>query len=364
MNKLSVKRIIGLAVLMGVIIIGGSVGMGLGLSSIRTYGVSTEANIETTQLEGKGSYRVGQEVTLVAGAVDGYRFSHWEYARKKVSEESTYTFKLTKQNTGKYTAVYNKEYSVTISETIANGQVGFGDGVTTLNAIKNEDVTLTTQADAGYRIKRLYYKLAGVENATEVNISSTFKMPAGNVVVFATFEQEYTAEKAAVIVNGNISFTGNFEENEQSFNAVEGENVTVYIRPNNNYVLDKLYYIMSNAEDNENNRVEISMGETNYQFTMPRGNVVVKALLKEREYAVNITNYTGATITSDKQSAVQGDDVTLTIIPPAGYEIMKVYYFVGGVETEIVDFEVLPAGFAYMFAMPNSDITIQVDFVC
>ena len=64
-----------------------------------------------------------------------------------------------------------------------------------------------------------------------------------------------------------------------------------------------------------------------YSFTMPAKNVTITAEFEkvpETKYSVTIGSLTNGTVTADKQTASEGEKVTLTVTPASGYVIETV----------------------------------------
>lgn len=108
-------------------------------------------------------------------------------------------------------------FNVAIARGIANGSVRADKS----KALENETVTLTITPNNGFELDQLYYKMGN----TQVNITSTsFKMPAGDVTIYATFKS------TAVTLEG-VEFTSErkwatWYDNQ---NLALPENVTAYV---------------------------------------------------------------------------------------------------------------------------------------
>ena len=75
-----------------------------------------------------------------------------------------------------------------------------------------------------------------------------------------------------------------------------------------------------------------------------------------RAYAVTIDeNITSGTVSADKTAAIEGDTVTLTVEPAAGYALSSLTYTPeGGQATDITE--------AKSFSMPDSNVTVNATF--
>ena len=140
------------------------------------------------------------------------------------------------------------EYAITTSS-VSNGTILVNATKATIGTM----VTVTANANEGYRLERI------TVNGSAIN-GNTFKMPAGDVTVSATF----VAEEYSITVNtdGNGSARANVNV------AKKGDTVTITVTPNDNYELDKVLV---------NNKTE------GLSFTMPAGNVTVTVSFKLKQ---------------------------------------------------------------------------------
>lgn len=108
-------------------------------------------------------------------------------------------------------------FNVAIARGIANGTVRADKS----KALENETVTITITPNNGFELDLLYYKMGN----TQVNIKgASFKMPAGDVTIYATFKS------TAVTLEG-VQFNSNqkwatWYDNQ---NLALPENVTAYV---------------------------------------------------------------------------------------------------------------------------------------
>lgn len=255
MAKSSVVKIIVCAAVAGIAIVGASIGMGIGIKKTSRIGIVS--NIEQAQFQGEGTYKVGDIVTLEAEEVEGYRFVYWQFNNKRVSTENPYTFKLNKKNGGKYSAVYEKLYSLNKANT-TNGEIA----LSVETAITGERVNVTVTPSENYELDELYY--IEEEGTEHIDIEeNVFNMPSKNVTVYATFKQiEYTIEKGE-LSNGYVEFS--------AVKATLNTEITLTVTPATGYKTQRVYYV---NKDNEEIDVVYNEG---YKFNMPSGNVTVYA---------------------------------------------------------------------------------------
>ena len=255
MAKSSVVKIIVCAAVTGLVIVGASIGMGIGIK--KTSKIDVVCNIEQAQFQGEGTYKVGDIVTLEAEEVDGYRFVCWQFNNKRVSTENPYTFKLNKKNGGKYSAVYEKLYGLSKAD-ITNGEIA----LSVATAITGERINVTVTPDENYELDELYYiEAEGTEHvAIEDN---TFRMPSKDVTVYATFKQiEYTITKGE-LTNGDLTTS----LTKASLNT----EITLTVTPATGYKVQRVFYV---DEDDTEVDIEYNSG---YKFNMPGGDISVYA---------------------------------------------------------------------------------------
>ena len=155
------------------------------------------------------------------------------------------------------------QYQVTIADDIQHGKVVANPQI----AAAGSEINLTVTPEIGYQINELYYKVESSEDAVPIS-NNSFKMPAANVTVYATFEAiKYQVSIADDIENGTVTASPT--------EATLGETITLTVTPDNGYQLDKLYYIATETT------TEVSI--TGSSFTMPAANVTVYASFAEKD---------------------------------------------------------------------------------
>ena len=169
----------------------------------------------------------------------------------------TATFKKAEQTT--------EEYKITVNEP-ENGKVT-SDKKT---AKKDEEVTLTAKPNEGYDLDKL--TVVKDKDGQEINVGedNTFKMPASDVTVTATFKKtEQTSVEYKITVNEPENGTVTSDRKT----AKKDEIVTLTAKPNEGYDLDKL-----TVKDKDGQEVNVGEGNT---FIMPASDVTVTATFKK-----------------------------------------------------------------------------------
>ena len=129
----------------------------------------------------------------------------------------------------------------------------------------------------------------------------------------------------------------------------QGEQVTITVTPNNGYVLDTLKVDEQNVSVN---------GQGQYVLTMPNHDVNVSASFKEKPQAptkhkIYTQTPSNGTFKVDKTEAAEGEEVTITPSPAEGYKVKEIYVGSANGQVQVNNNK---------FTMPNSDVSIRVDF--
>ena len=182
-------------------------------------------------MSGAGTYYENGTCSLVATANQGFAFEGWQYNSSVVSTNATYSFTVTEQTAGTYTALFTElpTYTVTVSE-VPNGTIS-ADKTT---AYPGENVNLTVNANQGFELNRwLVYKTGDIESLIEVN-NNSFVMPEYDVTVFAVIKdnfEEVTVGSGTDISYGYVLPTHvyyNYSLSQQIYTAAEvGEAGTI-----------------------------------------------------------------------------------------------------------------------------------------
>ena len=224
-------------------------------------------------------------------------------------------------------------YTVTISND------GNGSGTASPSAaVVGTEITLTATPNTGYRFKEWEIISGGV---TITN--NKFTMPDGNVEVKALFEKD--APPAPTEYTVTVTSGGNGTASASHAKAVVGTEITLTATPNTGYRF-KEWEIISGG-------VTI----TNNKFTMPDGNVEVKALFEKdappapTEYTVTVTSGGNGTASASHAKAVVGTEITLTATPNTGYRFKEWEVISGGVVIT-----------NNKFTMPDGNVEIRAIF--
>ncbi|HCY79679.1 MAG TPA: hypothetical protein DHU74_08215, partial [Clostridiales bacterium] len=151
------------------------------------------------------------------------------------------------------------EYSVKVS---IDGSGTASASLTT--AAAGTEITLTAKADAGYTFKQWQVITGGVTIK-----DNKFTMPAGNVEVKAIFEKNATPPPAPTEYSVKVSTDGNGTAMADKTSAAAGTVVTLTATPKSGYTFKQWQVVTGGVTIKDN------------KFTMPAGNVEVKAIFEK-----------------------------------------------------------------------------------
>ena len=264
------------------------------------YYIETNSSLEVV-LEGQGEYAEGEEVTIKAEDIEGYRFRNWTLNGIEVSKDLEYTFKASDETDGTYTANYDKLFKITIA-TIENGSI-----ITNITeAIKGEEVEIEVSPNVEYMLGEIYYIVEGTSVRVDI-VDNKFEMPLGNVTIYATFVEElYNIETS--VENGEIVLTS---DRVSSNDIVEFTVKTNPLEEDYAYVVNRVYYKV-NGDSQEH---EITKNDDGYSFTMPSANVTIYAEIEK------VVRYSGFMFTETGNTAeiLQYNGNTAEVVIPSSY---------------------------------------------
>ena len=231
-------------------------------------------------------------------------------------------------------------YNLNITD-VANGKVTANKN-TGIN--QGENVTLTVSPIEGYELEKL--TVAGVDVTNSVkNGKYSFKMPASNVAVSATFKEKLYSVWTQTVEHGSISANPNS-------NLKAGDKVTITANPESGYKLGEITYY-----DNKGQEQTLTLDENN-QFAMPAYSVALTAHFVDAlpSYKVEVTQpQKGGTISANPTSAKEGDTVSLSATPSEGYLLDKF-------EVKDASNNPVTVDENNQFTMPNSKVTVTATF--
>ncbi len=296
-----------------------------------SYTISVDSNIEHGSISAdKATAHVGDEIILTDTPDDGYRLD--AYSVTSGGQEITVrndTFKMPAGDvtvSATFTAI---NYKVSISST-PNGTVT----ASKTSANVDEIITLTATPDNGYNLAGFTVTSGGQNIEVKDN---SFKMPAGNVTVSATFTAiGYSITLPATITGGTVTAS--------KTTANVGEEITLSANVNAGYNFGG-YAVTSGTQ-----QIELDGNK----FRMPAGDVTVTATFTAIDYSITLpASITGGTVTASKSTAHVDDEITLTATPANGYQFGAFTVTSNGQTVTVTD---------NSFTMPAGNVTVSVTF--
>ena len=332
-------------------------------------------------LSGDGKYKEGEEVSLYAQEKQGYTFDCWIKDDQVVSTDKKYTFIMTKDTAGKYSARYTAlEYNI---NTPHNEHIEIES-----NANTGEIVSVNVTIVDGYEVDEMYYIVEGTSDKVVIK-NNQFKMPGTNIQVFVTFKESaytisydlqggtcgglptsYTINSQAINIpnptkegymfdgwtddnnniptksytivqgsTGDIKLVAHWTKGSYSItknvqgqgilniqqNAVIGDTINFSTFAADGYYLKEVYYIVNGTED------KVVVEDS---FAMPGDNITVCAIFEKTVYTIT-THQEKCTIELSQDSACYGDELTINVIPNIGYQVESQYYVIQGQDQQI-----------------------------
>lgn len=229
-------------------------------------------------------------------------------------------------------------------------------------ATANATVTINTTPATGYELKTLTVTKAGsgTVEVTKDGNNGSFTMPEENVTVSAEFRMiDYTIDKKPM-TNGSVTVKN--ASDEEISTAHYGDTVTLVAAPDDGFALkNKLQY----KQQSNGNMNEPDNASNSWTFTMPASDITVYATFEGAPYNLTISDeITGGTVTAsgggltdNGSKAKAGSEVTLTVTPATGFELVSGSVTVtkasGGAVT-VTDNK---------FTMPAEAVTVSATFV-
>ena len=195
----------------------------------------------------------------------------------------------------------------TISVTAGEG--GTVDPTGTVTAAEGANIEFDITPDAGYQIASV---LVGEDDRT-VDVLKNGKLALtveGDTTVTVTFKK---AEKF------NISFSviGSGSVSLDKSQAYYGETVDVTFKPNAGYGLSQ---VLVNGAD----KTADVTADNKLAILVTQDTEIEAVFAKPYEIAVNVSDDQGGTAVANKETAMAGESVEITITPDAGYQIASV----------------------------------------
>lgn len=257
------------------------------------FNVNVEVEADHGTVEGAGHYTEGETATLTAIPAEGYYFVGWSNGDEIVSEENPYEFVVNEDVD--LEAVF-AIYTYTMTVTVNDEEMGSVEGMPETETIDyGTEVILTAVANEGYR--------------------------------FVNWSNELTEETITVVVTSDTALVANFEAIPTytvTVVATEGGSVT---NAGENTVYEGETFTATATADEGYHFVGWSNGETSATVTITvTASITLTATFEADPQPVNYT----ITVEYDENMGTvtgagtyqEGETVTLTATPNAGYEFV------------------------------------------
>ena len=252
-------------------------------------------------------------------------------------------------------------FGITISSTIVNGTITVQGGGT--QAETGSTVTLNISPANGYAIDTITALPSEGENVpVAINgDSASFTMPPANVFILAQFKQtgyekppDPPAGQYSIFING--PFANGDVSVQSGFNAsAPGKLITLNIMPQSGCALVSI----NATRDSETSTPLMGNGNTR-TFTMPADNVTITAVFQKMpEYTITVTQTEYGTLSSDKATAIQGETVTLTIVPDPECSLISVEVKAGTATVSVTQVNATTR----TFVMPAVNVAASAKFM-
>ena len=224
-------------------------------------------------------------------------------------------------------------YTVTVSND------GNGTGTATPStAAAGTTIILTAMPNEGYHFKEWEVISGGVTIK-----DNKFLMPNGNVEVKAIFEEDAPPVPTEFTITVKTDSNGTASASHAK--AVVGTEITLIATPKTGYHFKEWEVISGNVTIKDN------------KFTMPDGNVEVKAIFEKdappapTEFTITVKTDGNGTASASHAKAVVGTEIILTATPKTGYHFKEWQVISGGVTIE-----------NNKFTMPSANVEVKAIF--
>ena len=297
----------------------------------------------TITFNGNGGSGSMEPVTVKAGtnyilpacgftAPADQEFKAWEISGAEYKVGDSYTV----DRDTEIKALWENSVITPTTYTVTVGNDGNGTGTATPStAAAGTTITLTATPNKGYHFKEWQVISGGVTIKDD-----KFLMPDSNVEVKAIFEKDAPTEYTIIVTSG-----GNGTASASHAKAVVDTEIRLTATPKEGYHFKEWQVISGNVTIKDN------------KFTMPDGNVEVKAIFEKdappapTEFTITVKTDGNGTASASHAKAVVGTEIILTATPKTGYHFKEWQVISGGVTIE-----------NNKFTMPSANVEVKAIF--
>lgn len=251
-------------------------------------------------------------------------------------------------------------------------RVSFTDyrGYAISSANEGDRVTMTVNTVSGYKIKSVNYNgmigniTDGYYSYDSTQFSYTFNMPASNT--YFTINTEATGAYSISVSSAN-SYYGSVSIKNGIEKANYGDTVTFTVKPAYQYLL-KSVSVYTNDSYRSNVQVTRDKYDWNtFSFTMPNASVVIAPTYTSDYYTISVDGGSHGSVSIEAEPAgtnsyygIRNEYVYIDATPNTGYKVKSVTV-VDKYNDSIKVYESSTAN-RYYFTMPDSNVTVNVEF--
>lgn len=251
-------------------------------------------------------------------------------------------------------------------------RVSFTDsrGYAISSANQGDTVTMTVNTVSGYKIKSVAYSnyLGNITNGyysyDSTQFTYQFAMPASNT--YFTINTEATGAYSISVSSAN-SYYGSVSIKNGIEKANYGDTVTFTVRPAYQYIL-KSVSVYTNDSYRQSIQVTRDKYDWNtFSFTMPNASVVIAPTYTSDYYTVSVDGGSHGSVSIEAEPAgtnsyygIRNEYVYIDATPNTGYKVKSVTV-VDKYNDSIKVYESSTAN-RYYFTMPDSNVTVKVEF--
>lgn len=279
--------------------------------------------------------------------------------------DTTVEVSFTEYGTGMYELGYIDYPDNTVSVSFTDAR-GYSIG----SANAGDIVNMTVNAKSGYKIKSVSYSnyLGNITNGyysyDSTQFTYQFAMPASNT--YFTINTEATGNYTISVSNAN-SYYGSVSIKNGIEKANYGDTVTFTVRPAYQYLL-KSVSVYTNDSYRQSIQVTRDKYDWNtFSFTMPNASVVIAPTYTSDYYTISVDGGSHGSVSIEAEPAgtnsyygIRNEYVYIDATPNTGYKVKSVTV-VDKYNDSIKVYESSTAN-RYYFTMPDSNVTVKVEF--
>lgn len=251
-------------------------------------------------------------------------------------------------------------------------RVSFTDyrGYAISSANEGDIVNMTVNTVSGYKIKSVAYNnslgyiTGGYYSYDSTQFTYQFTMPASNT--YFTINTEATGNYTISVSNAN-SYYGSVSIKNGIEKANYGDTVTFTVRPAYQYIL-KSVSVYTNDSYRQSIQVTRDKYDWNtFSFTMPNASVVIAPTYTSDYYTISVDGGSHGSVSIEAEPAgtnsyygIRNEYVYIDATPNTGYKVKSVTV-VDKYNDSIKVYESSTAN-RYYFTMPDSNVTVNVEF--